>query len=40
MTGIRTQLPAFILGYTAILAVPGPNMLALGGLEHFQDDQK
>jgi threonine/homoserine/homoserine lactone efflux protein len=32
MTGIRTQLPAFILGYTAILAVPGPNMLALGGL--------
>jgi threonine/homoserine/homoserine lactone efflux protein len=32
MTGMRTELPAFILGYTAILAVPGPNMLALGGL--------
>jgi len=33
MTGlVLTQLPAFILGYTAILAVPGPNLLALSGL--------
>ena len=29
---MQTQLPAFILGYTAILAVSGPNMLALTGL--------
>jgi homoserine/homoserine lactone efflux protein len=32
LTGIQAQLPAFVLGYAAILAVPGPNMLALGGL--------
>jgi threonine/homoserine/homoserine lactone efflux protein len=29
---ISTSLLAFIVGYAAILAVPGPNMLALGGL--------